>query len=372
MPIEKPRIPIRDVLLFGLWPSFLKIFLYRLLGYRIGKGVSIGFGSVIRGKTVEIGDCTSIGFLTIVRGREIRIGPHVTIGATSFLDTPYIEIGEGSRINEQVFVGGLQFADSRFVLGRNCQVMQMTFINPARSVVVGDDSGIGGHSLIFGHTSWLSQFEGYSVDFEPIEIGKSVSLSWRVFVLPGTRIGDGAVIGANSLVRGVIPPRCMAVGYPARVVSKAPDYPKEVTDEQKVELLREIVREMVRYFEGSGFTSRECDGGYEFAEPSANGNKRRLWKFQVATGDVREVMENLLSPAPDVFLSLREIPAGWRSRLNQLGVMWIEVANKEQSQLSNGLGEEVALFLKRYGVRTLRAGTEPGSAWRAGGMRSSG
>src|SRR5215469_13887633 len=143
MILEKPRIPIRSILLYGLWPGFIKILLYRLKGYRIGKGVSIGFGSVICGDLVEVGDHTSIGFLTIIRGKEIRLGSYVQIGSTTFLDTPYIEIGEGSKINEQVFVGGLQFPDSRIVLGRNCQIMQMTFINPARSVIVGDDSGIG-------------------------------------------------------------------------------------------------------------------------------------------------------------------------------------------------------------------------------------
>ncbi|MBK8274347.1 MAG: hypothetical protein IPK92_00555 [Nitrospira sp.] len=172
---EKPRIPIRDILLFGLWPSFIKKWLYRLHGYRIGKHVSIGLGSVICGDQVSIGEHTSIGFLTVIRGKDIAIGAHVQIGSTTFLDTPYLQIGEGSKINEQVFVGGLQFPDSRFVLGRNCQIMQMSFINPARSIVVGDDSGIGGHCLIFGHNSFLSAFEGYGVDFEPIEIGHSVS-----------------------------------------------------------------------------------------------------------------------------------------------------------------------------------------------------
>ncbi len=56
MRIEQPRIPIRDVLLYGLWPGFIKVMIYRLQGYRIGKGVSIGFGSVICAKRVEIGD----------------------------------------------------------------------------------------------------------------------------------------------------------------------------------------------------------------------------------------------------------------------------------------------------------------------------
>src|SRR6516225_9895451 len=106
MLLEKPRIPFRSILLYGLWPGFIKILLYRLKGYRIGKGVSIGFGAVICGERVVVGDHTSIGFLTIIRGKEIRLGPYVQIGSMTFFDTPYIEIGEGTKINEQVFVGG--------------------------------------------------------------------------------------------------------------------------------------------------------------------------------------------------------------------------------------------------------------------------
>jgi acetyltransferase-like isoleucine patch superfamily enzyme len=356
MLIEKPRIPIRDLLLYGLWPGFIKILLYRLRGYRIGKGVSVGFGSVISGERVEIGDYTSIGFLTIIRGKEIRLGSYVQIGSTTFLDTPYIEIGDGSKINEQVFVGGLQFPDSRFVLGRNCQVMQMTFINPARSVIVGDDSGIGGHNLIFGHTSWLSQFEGYAVDFEPIEIGKSVSLAWRVFLLPGSKIGDGAVVGANSVVHNSIPPRCLAIGYPARVVSKAPDFPKEVTDEEKVRMFRNIVDEMSHFFAGSGLSCKPAGNCYEFSKPTRGWRKADVgpWRLQVTDGDVREVIKDPQPGSIHVFLSLREIPPDIRALLDARHIMWIEIAGKEQSWDSNPLGDEVALYLKRYGVRTLR------------------
>ena len=116
----------------------------------------------------------------------------------------------------------MQYPDSKFIVGKNCQIMQMSFINPAKSIVIGNDTGIGGDCLMFGHSSWLSNFEGYDVEFNDIIIGNSVSLAWRVFVLPGTRIGDGSVIGANSLVHRTIPPKSLAVGFPARVVSKAP------------------------------------------------------------------------------------------------------------------------------------------------------
>src|SRR6056297_2273177 len=132
MLIEKTRLPIKDILIIGILPGFLKKLVYRMKGYRIGRHVSIGFGSVVCGRKVSIGDFTSIGFLTIIRGKEIDIGEHVSIGSTSFLDTPFIEIGDGSHINEQVFVGGLQFPDSRLSMGKNCQIMQMSFLNPAR------------------------------------------------------------------------------------------------------------------------------------------------------------------------------------------------------------------------------------------------
>ncbi len=149
----KARLPIRHMLLLGFWPSPVKRLIYRLKGYRIGRGVSFGFGSVLLGDDVEVGDETEIGFLTVVRGKTIRLGAHVQIGSMTIIDAPLVEIGEGTKINEQVFVGGLQFPDSKFIVGRNCQIMQMTFINPTRSIVIGDDSGIGGDCLLFGHTT---------------------------------------------------------------------------------------------------------------------------------------------------------------------------------------------------------------------------
>ncbi|HXG48581.1 MAG TPA: hypothetical protein VNO52_13210, partial [Methylomirabilota bacterium] len=279
---EKPRLPIRQMLLMGWLPSPLKKFIYRLKGYQIGRGVSLGFGTVICGRDVSIGDHTHVGFLSFVRGKSIRIGAHVQIGSTTMLDTPHLEIGDGTRINEQVFVGGLQFPDSRLVVGRNCQIMQMSFINPARSITIGDDTGIGGHCLLFGHTSWLSAFEGYPVDFQPIEIGHSVSLAWRVFLLPGVRIGDGAVIGANSLVKGTIPPRCLAVGFPARVVSVAPEFPREVSEEDRRRILHEVVAAFLAFLEGSEFTCETRGSFHSITEVRRTwrGRRKTVWGLQ--------------------------------------------------------------------------------------------
>jgi acetyltransferase-like isoleucine patch superfamily enzyme len=351
---QKPRIPIRSVLMYGLWPGFIKILLYRLKGHRIGKGVSIGMGSVISGEHVEIGDHTSIGFLTIIRGKEIVLGSHVQIGSMTFLDTPYIQIGEGTKINEQVFVGGLQMPDSRFVVGRNCLIMQMSFINPARSIVIGDDSGIGGHCLIFGHSSFLNQFEGYATEFAPIEIGNSVGLAWRVFVLPGTKIGDGSMVGAGSVVSGTIPPCSLAVGFPARIVGKPPVFPRPVSDEEKIAMFRKISAEMIEFLIGSGLEAESVDGQYEIRKSTGRWGGLKKWRLQIVEGDAREAVKSLGQAKPDVLLSLFEIPPDTRDILTSRNIVWIDIAKKGQSRISNDLGDEVLDFFKRYGVRTLR------------------
>jgi acetyltransferase-like isoleucine patch superfamily enzyme len=356
MLIEKPRIPLRDVFLFGFLPGILKIWVYRLRGYRIGKRVSIGFGSVICADQVDVGDDTKIGFLTIIRGKQVKIGARVQIGSTTFLDTPHMEIGDGTKINEQVFVGGLQFPDSKLVVGRNCQIMQMSFINPARDITIGDDTGIGGHSLIFGHTSWLSQFEGYPVDFQPIEIGRSVSLSWRVFVLPGTKIGDGAVVGANSVVSRTVPPRCLSLGFPARVVAQSPEFPKILNEEEKRTILRNIIEEMKKYLLHSGMGVSVQGNDYEVRQKKRMWlrTKERKWGLRVAYGDLDAGDVPNRSSGIDVFLSLKEISGEIRSRLTAENITWLDIARKEQSLSTNEFGDEVSTFLKRYGVRTLR------------------
>ena len=351
---EKPRIPIVPILLYGFWPGFLKKLMYRLKGYRIGKGVSIGFGAIICGEDVQVGDYASIGFFTVIRGKEIRLGSHVRIGAVSFLDTPHIDIGEGTNINEQVFVGGLQFPNSRFVVGTNCSIMQMCFINPAKSVLIGDDCVIGGHCLIFGHSSSLNHFEGYGADFAPIEIGRGVGLAWRAFVLPGTKIGDGAVVGASSVVSGTVPPYSMAVGFPARIVGRPPVFPKRVSDPEKVEIFARIMNEMVGFLVGSGLDC-EQDGQSYFIRQRRNGwGRAKTWRMQVTDGEPREALKHFGPQKLDLFVSLREIPVDVRDLLTSQKMSWIDIAGKAQARDSNHLASEVLSFFKRYGVRTLR------------------
>jgi acetyltransferase-like isoleucine patch superfamily enzyme len=55
---------------------------------------------------------------------------------------------------------------------------------------------------------------------KPIHIGDNVWVGFDAVILPGTTIGRGSVIGSKSVVSGNIPEYSVAVGNPAKVISK--------------------------------------------------------------------------------------------------------------------------------------------------------
>ncbi len=64
-------------------------------------------------------------------------------------------------------------------------------------------------------------------------IGNDVWIGQNVTFMPGVKVGDGAIIGANAVVACNIPPYAIAVGNPARVV-------KMRFDEETVQKLLKI------------------------------------------------------------------------------------------------------------------------------------
>lgn len=55
-----------------------------------------------------------------------------------------------------------------------------------------------------------------------IHIGKGVMIGMETLIMPGVTIGDGAIVGAYSLVTKDIPAWTIATGRPARVVKEIP------------------------------------------------------------------------------------------------------------------------------------------------------
>ncbi|WBQ07514.1 acyltransferase [Kribbella sp. CA-293567] len=91
-----------------------------------------------------------------------------------------------------------------------------------------------GASTLIADTTYICDFDHRTEDLDlpikdqglvksPVRIGPDCWLATKVTVTRGTDIGRGAVIGANSVARGNIPPYSVAVGIPAVVVRNRVD-----------------------------------------------------------------------------------------------------------------------------------------------------
>jgi acetyltransferase-like isoleucine patch superfamily enzyme len=58
-----------------------------------------------------------------------------------------------------------------------------------------------------------------------VRIEPDVWIGTKVTVMRGVVVGEGAVVGANAVVTHDLPPYCVAVGVPARVIKdrRTPD-----------------------------------------------------------------------------------------------------------------------------------------------------
>ena len=107
-----------------------------------------------------------------------------------------IDIGDGVYIN----YGSMISAQQLVRIGSNVMVGNYCIIADTETPGIGEPSG------------------GPAIEPRAVEIGDGAWLAARVTVLPGTRIGAGAVIAAGSVVAGDIPAGMVAGGIPAKVL----------------------------------------------------------------------------------------------------------------------------------------------------------
>jgi acetyltransferase-like isoleucine patch superfamily enzyme len=82
-------------------------------------------------------------------------------------------------------------------------------------IKIGDNSIIGYNTVILTHEFLTDRYRIGSV-----EIGNNVMIGANCTVLPGVKIGDGAIISAMSLVNRDVPPHAYAQGIPIRISMK--------------------------------------------------------------------------------------------------------------------------------------------------------
>jgi virginiamycin A acetyltransferase len=60
----------------------------------------------------------------------------------------------------------------------------------------------------------------YHKEYADTVVGNDVWIGYDALIMPGIKIGDGAVIGARSVVTKDIPPYSIAAGNPAKIIRK--------------------------------------------------------------------------------------------------------------------------------------------------------
>lgn len=149
-----------------------------------------------------------------------------------------VTVGEGVRIFQFVNAYGCAIGDNSKVgtfveiqknarIGRNCKISSHSFI--CEGVEIEDDVFVG-HNVTFindrfprATASGRLQTEA-DWQCEPTRVKKGASIGSSVTILCGVTIGEGAIVGAGSMVTKDVPAGAVVAGNPAKVLrKKAPD-----------------------------------------------------------------------------------------------------------------------------------------------------
>ena len=343
MLVETKRIPVKEVIFIGLLPEFVKKIIYKCKGYNIGKGVKIGFGSVIISRHVTIKEYSEIGLFSAIIADSVEIGRFSKIGGFTYINCVKLILGDDSKIREQVYVGGTLNPDSELIIGDRCSIGQSSYINPARRILIGDDTAIGGSGFIFTHGSWQSILDGYPVIYEPVTIESNVYIAWRVFIHPGITIGENSTIAADSSVTISVPPNSLASGSPLRIaLSGSNKWPRTLSSYTKIKIIEDINDHFSDYLNHHGFrVVLERTDKYDVLNLIQRKNSIYFYKIEP---DEVTLIEN------NTYLFLKDT---LYNTIKNQNIMILNIG-KHMRTGSNELGEEYVRYLSRYGIRFSR------------------
>ena len=110
---------------------------------------------------------------------------------------------------------------NRLVLGSDVRIGEGHYFDSRGGLVIGDNTVISRCVTIFTSSH---RYEGEALPFDdsyvckPVLIGRNVWIGMRAVVVPGVSIGDGAVIGAGTVVTRDVPPLAVVGSSSTRII----------------------------------------------------------------------------------------------------------------------------------------------------------
>jgi maltose O-acetyltransferase len=136
-----------------------------------------------------------------------------------------IKIGKGSKVHRGVKL----FHIGNLKIGKNSVVNFGCYLDNRRGIYIGDNVGIAHNTKIYtlGHDLNDPQFKAAG---KPVIIEDNAFIFSNSLIMPGVRIGEGAVILSGSVVTRDVEPYTVAGGNPAK---KVKDRIKEINYKSK-------------------------------------------------------------------------------------------------------------------------------------------
>ena len=147
-----------------------------------------------------------------------KCGTNIAVYGKIYHINPNVEVGNSVKIYPDVQF----FGDGPIVIGSNVSIGNGTVLYASKSggIFIGDDTIIAAQGYIVDMNHGIEEnslIRKQPCIAEKVVIGKDVWLGANVTVLKGCIIGDGAVIGAKSLVNKNVECNTIAVGIPIKI-----------------------------------------------------------------------------------------------------------------------------------------------------------
>lgn len=115
-------------------------------------------------------------------------------------------------------------------VGKSCFIGEYVRVDLGHAdlITLEDNVSIASGSRLLCHQRDFSDYyvgdDYMQLDYtiKPIVLKKGCLIGMESFVMPGVTVGEGAIVGAGSLVTKDVPNWCVAVGRPAKVVRQIP------------------------------------------------------------------------------------------------------------------------------------------------------